>query len=88
MTRFGTFWKGPSLSALEAACLHTFVAGGHDATLFSYEPVANVPIEVEQTVGPDRASSAGVRRLPWPWRARATGSRHSRVWRDAFRGAG
>ena len=64
MSRFGTFWKGPSLSAFEAARLHTFAAGRHDVTLFSYEPVANVPIGAEETVGPDRASSAGMRGLP------------------------
>lgn len=43
MSRFATFWKGPRLSGFEAACLHSFVAAGHEMTLFSYEPVAGVP---------------------------------------------
>jgi len=48
MTRFGTLWKGPSLSAFEASCLHSFVAAGHEVTLFSYEPVAGVPAGVKR----------------------------------------
>ncbi len=43
VSQFGTFWKGPRLSAFEASCLHSFVAAGHSITLFSHEPVANVP---------------------------------------------
>lgn len=47
MSAFGTFWKGPRLSAFEASCLHSFVGAGHDVTLFSYEPVDNLPAGVK-----------------------------------------
>ncbi len=43
MTAFGTFWKGPRLSAFEAACLHSLVSAGQKVTLFSYAAVENVP---------------------------------------------
>ena len=62
MTRFGTFWHGPALTPFEAACLHSFVARGHEITLFSYEPVAGVPDGVRlqdarEIVGPEKLSS-------------------------------
>jgi hypothetical protein len=48
MTQFGTFWQGQRLSAFEAACMHSFVAEGHEVTLFSFDAVANVPLGVKE----------------------------------------
>ncbi|WP_323993016.1 hypothetical protein [Nguyenibacter sp. L1] len=42
-TDFGTFWYGGRLSALEHACAASFVFRGYALTLFSYQPVENVP---------------------------------------------
>jgi hypothetical protein len=41
--RFGAFWMGGNLSAMEQACLQTFAAQGQDVTLFSYDEIANAP---------------------------------------------
>ena len=43
---FGTFWMGPSLSALERVCLLSFVESGYSVTLFSYGGISNVPLGV------------------------------------------
>jgi hypothetical protein len=40
---FQTFWLQPRLSPLEYLCLASFVAHGHELTLYSYERIANVP---------------------------------------------
>jgi hypothetical protein len=39
----GAFWFSGALSALDRACLASFVRRGHDLKLFSYEPVPNLP---------------------------------------------
>jgi hypothetical protein len=39
----GTLWIGGSLSWLEQLCLKSFVDQGQKITLFSYEPIPNVP---------------------------------------------
>jgi len=59
MTRFGTLWKGPSLSAFEASCLYSFVGAGHQVTLFSYEPVVGVPAGIK------RADAAPIGDAAW-----------------------
>jgi hypothetical protein len=41
--RVASFWHGPRLSALDAACLYSFVLSGFDVTLYSYDEVENVP---------------------------------------------
>jgi len=58
MSRFGTYWRGPRLSGFEAACLHSFVAAGHELTLYSHAPVDGVPPGVMQT---DAGTIADVR---------------------------
>jgi hypothetical protein len=42
----GSFWHGPRLSALDAACLYSFVLCGFDVTLYAYDDVENVPEEI------------------------------------------
>jgi len=44
---FGTFWMGGRLSAFEQACLNSFVANGKSLTLFSFEPIQNLPENVQ-----------------------------------------
>ena len=39
----GTLWIGGSLSWMEQLCLKSFVDHGQKVTLFSYEPIPNVP---------------------------------------------
>lgn len=39
----GTLWIGGSLSWMEQLCLKSFVDRGQQITLFSYEPIPNVP---------------------------------------------
>ena len=38
-----SFWAGQGMSALDKACLRSFVAGGHSVTLYSYEYVEDLP---------------------------------------------
>ena len=40
---FGTFWSGAPLTALDRACVRSFIDAGHDVTLYSYEPIGNLP---------------------------------------------
>lgn len=42
-----TFWSGPSLGPIHAACLRSFVALGHTVRLFAYEVPADVPPGIE-----------------------------------------
>jgi hypothetical protein len=63
MTTFGTFWAGPRLSAFEAACLHSFVVRGHQLTLFSFEPVGNVPEGVVRANAQDVISPSSLTRF-------------------------
>lgn len=42
----GAFWAKGTLSALDQACLASFVSQGYSVTLFSYEPITNVPVGV------------------------------------------
>ncbi|MFN7224245.1 MAG: hypothetical protein ACK4MS_09520 [Paracoccaceae bacterium] len=42
----GTLWIGGSLSWMEQLCLKSFVDRGQKITLFSYEPIPNVPAGV------------------------------------------
>lgn len=42
----GTLWIGGSLSWMEQLCLKSFVDRGQQITLFSYEPIPNVPAGV------------------------------------------
>lgn len=45
--RFGTFWYGGRLDALEQACAQSFIKHGYSLTLFSYQPIENAPDGVE-----------------------------------------
>lgn len=47
----GTLWIGGSLSWMEQLCLKSFVDRGQTITLFSYEPIPNVPAGVIQRDG-------------------------------------
>ena len=47
----GTLWIGGSLSWMEQLCLKSFVDRGQKITLFSYEPIPNVPQGVIQRDG-------------------------------------
>ena len=38
-----SLWIGPELTWMEQMCLMSFVEAGHTTTLYSYEPVRNVP---------------------------------------------
>jgi hypothetical protein len=38
-----SFWAGQGMSALDKACLRSFVSGGHLVTLYSYENVGGLP---------------------------------------------
>ncbi|HJS83900.1 MAG TPA: hypothetical protein VJ779_00380 [Acetobacteraceae bacterium] len=40
---FASFWAGQGLSALDKACLLSFVSGGHAVTLYSFEEIDNLP---------------------------------------------
>lgn len=40
--QFASFWRG-TLSPFEQACLRSFVNGGNDVVLYSYEPLSGVP---------------------------------------------
>ncbi|MFC6788914.1 hypothetical protein ACFQE0_04290 [Methylobacterium komagatae] len=44
--KFGTFWAGPRLSALEVACLSSFARKGYEVELYSYDKIENVPADV------------------------------------------
>jgi len=44
----GSFWARGSLSALDHCCIASFLYWGFDFTLFSYEPLGNVPKGVTQ----------------------------------------
>ena len=63
MTMFGTFWAGHRLSAFESACLHSFVARGHPLTLFSFQPVEDVPEGVSLANAQDIVDAASVSRF-------------------------
>lgn len=39
----GTFWSGAPLTALDRACVRSFIEAGYDVTLYSYEPIGNLP---------------------------------------------
>jgi hypothetical protein len=39
----GAFWFGGALSALDRACLASFAKRGYNLTLFSYDPILNIP---------------------------------------------
>ncbi|WP_406870547.1 hypothetical protein ABEB22_13340 [Thioclava sp. 'Guangxiensis'] len=51
MREIGTLWIGGRLSWLEILCLKSFVDQGQNITLFSYEPIGNVPEGVIQRDG-------------------------------------
>ncbi|MEZ2128940.1 MULTISPECIES: hypothetical protein [unclassified Sinorhizobium] len=42
----GAFWAKGRLSALDQACLSSFIAQGYPTTLFSYQPIPNTPAGV------------------------------------------
>jgi hypothetical protein len=44
--RFGTFWMGGPLSPFEQACINSFAAQNFDVTVFSYDPISNLPLGV------------------------------------------
>lgn len=48
LPHIGSLWIEGSLSYLEQMCLLSFVANGHDVTLFSYGNIGNVPEEINQ----------------------------------------
>lgn len=41
--KFATFWHGSELSPYEIACLNSFTGNGSDISVYSYEPVSNLP---------------------------------------------
>ena len=41
--KFGTFWAGPRLSALEVACLSSFARKGYEVELYSYDRLESCP---------------------------------------------
>jgi hypothetical protein len=41
--KVSTFWHGPSLPALDTSCLMSFVAHGFDVTIYTYNPLRNIP---------------------------------------------
>jgi hypothetical protein len=41
-----TFWHGSDLSALEEACLLSFVAKGFSVTVYSYDKISNLPSQL------------------------------------------
>lgn len=43
MAKFGSLWVGRPLSKIEITCLSSFVANGHDFTLFVYDKALDVP---------------------------------------------
>jgi len=43
MSEVNGLWIGPRLSALERACVQSFLAKGHRFNLYVYDPVENVP---------------------------------------------
>jgi hypothetical protein len=43
---FASFWHGGGLSPYEVACLSSFTAYGDEVSLYSYEPVLNLPAGV------------------------------------------
>ena len=48
LAEIATFWTGAPLSYVERLCLQSFVDMGHPITLYSYEPIENVPDGVEK----------------------------------------
>ena len=40
---FASFWFGSEMPAYERACVRSFTARGYELSLYSYEPVANLP---------------------------------------------
>ncbi|MFT4151972.1 MAG: hypothetical protein QM656_17350 [Paracoccaceae bacterium] len=47
MKALGTLWIGERLSEIELASLHSFVALGHDITVYSYAPITNLPPQIK-----------------------------------------
>lgn len=43
LPKIASLWIGPRLSWFEQLCLVSFVHAGHDVTLYSYQPIENVP---------------------------------------------
>ena len=41
-----SLWIGPRLSWFEQLCLLSFVHAGHNVTLYSYQPIDNLPDSV------------------------------------------
>lgn len=58
-----SFWHGPRLSALDAACLYSFVLCGFDVTLFCYAPVENAPTGIKLADAEDIVERSFVERF-------------------------
>jgi hypothetical protein len=68
-----TFWDGP-LDALRRLCLRSQVAAGHKVTVYSFEPLAQLP----EGVGNDEAEAI----LPRAFAERLRPTGPDGVWRD------
>jgi hypothetical protein len=68
-----TFWRGP-LDALRLACLRSQVAAGHKVTVYSFEPLAQLP------AGVGNAEAEAILPHSFAEKLRPTG--RDGVWRD------
>ena len=68
-----TFWHGP-LDALRLTCLRSQVAAGHKVTVYSFEPIAQLP----EGVGNAEAEAI----LPHAFAEKLRPTGPNRVWRD------
>ena len=77
LPRIASLWIGGQLSWLEQLCLRSFADAGHRITLYSYEPVGNLPDGVESA---DAAEIYGGTEI---LRHTRTGSPaiHAEIWR-------
>jgi len=77
LPRIASLWIGGALSWLEQLCLRSFVDAGHDVTLYSYEPIANLPHGIANADAGDIFRTDGIIRHT------RTGSPaiHADVWR-------
>jgi hypothetical protein len=59
----GAFWARGSLSALDRACLSSFANRGYDVTLFSYDPISNLPQGIKPADASNIVPEAMVQRV-------------------------
>lgn len=72
-----SFWEGPSLGEINAACLRSFVRHGHRVTLFAYTPPDNVPDGVKVAPASDLFDRGSADRY--------LGPRYFELFSDLFR---